>query len=230
MFADTLVEDEDAYRLNEDIARITGKELNWLKDGRTIWEFFIDDKKVGNSLNANCSATLKTAQVKAWIEANCGPDSILVLGMDYGELDRIERAQEKWKPRQVVSLLNQYKVYRPAYDEWLSCYGIKKPRLYEMGFPHNNCGGFCVRAGQKQFATLLLKFPERYKWHEEEELHAHYMIGKDAKRSSKWYPFIKIIKNGKTRYVTMRQFRKLIASGEHEVDLYDWGACGCFID
>jgi hypothetical protein len=40
--------------------------------------------------------------------------------------------------------------------------GIEPPRLYELGFQHNNCGGVCVRAGQRQWAHLLRTFPDRY--------------------------------------------------------------------
>lgn len=45
-------------------------------------------------------------------------------------------------------------------------WGIRKPRLYGMGFVHNNCGGMCVRAGQGQFAMPLDKRPALYMKHE----------------------------------------------------------------
>lgn len=32
--------------------------------------------------------------------------------------------------------------------------GIKPPRLYSMGFAHNNCGGFCVKAGKGHFFEI----------------------------------------------------------------------------
>jgi hypothetical protein len=48
--------------------------------------------------------------------------------------------------------------------------GIKPPRLYELGFKHNNCGGGCVRAGQAQFKLLLDTMPDRFaEWEKQEE-------------------------------------------------------------
>ena len=47
--------------------------------------------------------------------------------------------------------------------------GIETPRLYKLGFMHNNCGGFCFKAGMGHFKLLLEKMPERYKYHEEKE-------------------------------------------------------------
>ena len=44
IFADTLIEDEDLYRFNGDIARVTGKEIIHLKDGRTPWDVFQDKR------------------------------------------------------------------------------------------------------------------------------------------------------------------------------------------
>jgi len=38
---------------------------------------------------------------------------------------------------------------------WLVREGIALPRLYGLGFSHNNCGGFCIKAGQANFKLLL---------------------------------------------------------------------------
>ncbi len=67
--------------------------------------------------------------------------------------------------------------------------GIAPPRLYAMGFPHNNCGGFCVKAGQAHFALLLRTMPERYAYHEAKENELRAELGwrqtilRDARRA-----------------------------------------------
>ena len=39
-----------------------------------------------------------------------------------------------------------------------------------MGFPHANCGGGCIKAGQSQFARLLDQLPDRYaEWERHEQ-------------------------------------------------------------
>lgn len=40
--------------------------------------------------------------------------------------------------------------------------GPAEPRLYGMGYMHNNCGGFCCKAGQAHWANRFRVQPERY--------------------------------------------------------------------
>lgn len=223
VFADTLIEDDDLYRFMSDIERVTGKEIIKLRDGRDPWQVFVDKRYIGNTRTAHCSQILKTEQVAKYLQKHAEPNDVLVLGMDYSEIDRIERAQENWKPREVCSLINDFKCWRPLWDNYFALYGLKKPKLYEYGFPHNNCGGFCVRAGLAQFATLLNNFPERYMFHENKQIEAMNKIGPTAKPFLRW-TFKKV-----TYYLTLREFRILYLAGDIKVDPYDFGGCGCFV-
>ena len=220
-FADTLIEDEDLYRFNADISQAVGKPVHTLTDGRTPWGVFEDTKYIGNNRIAKCSDVLKTQQVKA---ALAGTNAKLILGMYKDEEDRLVRAQDKWYPRLVGSLLIDYKVYPKDADALLIKHGIAKPRLYSYGFPHNNCGGMCVRAGQAQFATLLKHFPERYARHEMSQELSMAWIGETAK------PFIRATLYGEKVYLTMKQFREWLEDGTLTVDPYEFGGCGCFVD
>lgn len=40
--------------------------------------------------------------------------------------------------------------------------GPKEPRLYGLGYMHNNCGGFCCKAGQAHWANRYRVQPDRY--------------------------------------------------------------------
>lgn len=224
IFADTLIEDEDLYRFINEVSKAVDSKIIWLKDGRNPWEVFIHKRWIGNSRVAPCSSVLKTKQIKDWLKENSDISEPLVLGMDWSESDRLERAQKVWSPRPIISLLNDYKVSRPEYEKYLIKYGIKKPRLYDQGFPHNNCGGFCVRSGLKQFATLLETMPERYKFHEEQMEQAMEKIGDTAK------PFLQKTTDKKKSYLTLKEFRELYEKGEIKVEPFDYGGCGCFVD
>ncbi len=224
VFADTLIEDDDLYRFIYEMSAKLGKKLHHLKDGRNPWQVFIYRRYIGNSRLAHCSDVLKTDMVRNFLETNATAGDILVLGMDLSELDRIERAEKKWSPRKVSSLLNEFKCWRPTWKELLKRYNIAEPRLYSFGFPHNNCGGMCVKAGLTQFATLLKYFPDRYKWHEEWQEYAMYMIGPTAK------PFLRKVVAGETLYLTLRVFRNMVEAGVIDIDPYDFGGCGCFAD
>jgi hypothetical protein len=223
VFADTLIEDPDLYRFIKDIARVVNKEIHWLRDGRTPWQVFRDVRFIGNQQKAQCSSILKTRQVKLWCAQHAAPDDDMILGMGLFESDRIERAQRIWAPRRVRSLLIENKIAPGDYASWMERYSIEPPSLYQYGFPHNNCGGFCVRAGMQAFATLLTHFPERYAAHEAEEQAVLAEIPTTR-------PFLEKSFNGKRRGISMKEFRELYQAGKTKVSPYDYGGCGCFTE
>jgi len=224
IFADTLIEDQDLYRFNDDVARVCGQDLVVVTDGRTPWEVYVDHRWIGNTRTAHCSTQLKTVPIREWLEAYAQPSDPLVLGMDYSEQDRVERARVQWAPRPVVSLLNRYKVYRPQYDEVLARHGIRKPRLYAQGYEHNNCGGFCCKAGLKQFDRLYRTNPLRYLYHEGEMEWAMAEIGQTAR------PFLRKTVDKEMSYLSLREFRQLLETDAVDIPEFSPGSCGCFTD
>lgn len=224
VMADTGIEDEDLWRFSDDVAKFVGKEIIVLRTGKTPWSVFEEKRWIGNTRTAHCSEVLKTAPVRRFLDQFADPLDPLVLGMKFGELDRIDRAKEKWQPRPVKSLLCDHGWNNFTVSEVFALIGIKIPRLYEMGFLHNNCGGFCCKAGLKQFATLLETMPGRYAHHEAEMEKTMASIGETAR------PFLRKVVDGKTTYLTLREFREKYESGEIKVSPYDHGGCGCFTD
>lgn len=223
IFADTGIEGPELHRFKNDVARAVGKEIITVTDGRTPWDVYIDKRWIGNTRTAHCSTELKTVPVKKWLEENAKSDDPLVLGMDWSEMDRIERAQKNWN-RPVVSLLNQFNVSREEYPFILARYRIKKSDAYKQGFMHDNCGGFCCKAGQVQFERLLRTNPKTYNYHENEMERAMAAIGPTAK------PFLRMTVAGELQYLTLKQFREHIEAGTAELPMFDTQGCGCFTD
>jgi ribosomal protein L44E len=224
IFADTLIEDEDLYRFNQDISEAVGKEIITLTDGRTPWDVYIDKRWIGNSRTAHCSTELKSKPVKEWLAENSKASDPLVLGMDWSEQDRIDRAAANWAPRPVVSLLNRYKITRPMFEPMLAKYGIRKPKLYAEGYEHNNCGGFCCKAGLVQFERLYRTNPDRFAYHEREMERALSEIGGTAR------PFLRRVRQGDTQYITLKEFREELDQETMELPMFDASGCGCFTD
>lgn len=220
IFCDTLIEDEDLYRFLKETAVFLGLELTTLSDGRTPWEVFKDVRYIGNSRTAPCSTFLKREIFRKYIEdGNYTPEeTILVLGFDVTEAHRVERAKENWQPYGILAPLIERVAAKREALEALKKVGIEIPRLYKMGFQHNNCGGFCVRAGQAQFQKLLEIFPERYAEHEasEQKLLAEIPTTR---------PFLRRIENGKKKYLSLKQFRE-----SDKQESFDFGGCGCFAE
>lgn len=221
LFCDTLMEDEDTYRFLDDAAQRLALPVTRIADGRTPWQVFYDERFLGNTRADPCSKILKRQLARKWVEAHMPDGGIIVLGLDACELQRIPRVQQAWKPYQVVLPL----LWSPPMDKDLCRAlirrsGLQEPRLYALGFPHNNCGGFCVKGGQAHFAHLLTTLPDRYAWHEAQESALRAALGKDV-------AILRDRRGGKTRPLTLTQLRTHPLSARQKLD---WGGCGCFVD
>lgn len=221
LFCDTLIEDEDLYRFLDEGAEKLGLPLVKIADGRTPWEVFKDVRYQGNTRTAHCSQILKTELARSWIENN-QPDATLVLGIGIEEAERFERAQKNWAIPVIAPLCDKPWLTHSDLRDVVKSYGIALPRLYGMGFPHNNCGGFCVRAGLKQFKALIEHFPERFEHHRREQE----KLMEDVPNVR---PFLRKTINGEKSYLTLSDFKKMNAP-EPDSDELQWGGCGCFVD
>lgn len=96
IFADTTVEDVDLYRFNNDLCKTLSKDMITVTTGMNPWDSFVKHRWIGNTRTAHCSSDLKTDPIRKFMDKFAGPDDILVLGMNWDEIDRVERAQKNW--------------------------------------------------------------------------------------------------------------------------------------
>lgn len=224
LFADTKMEDEDLYRFLNEAAADVGGQFVKIADGRDPWQVFNDVGYLGNTRVDPCSRVLKRDLMRTWLDEHFDPAYTVVhLGIDWSEVHRLDRAKPRWAPWSVDAPLCE----PPYLDKAqlladLEQRGIKPPRLYEMGFAHNNCGGFCIKAGQGAFVTLLEKMPERYRHHEEQEL---------AFQQAKGLPYtiLRDRRGGRTTPLSLRDLRERVETG-CPVDRANIGGCGCAVD
>lgn len=223
LFADTKMEDCDLYRFLDEAAENIGAPLVKIADGRTPWEVMRDEKLLANTRMDACSKILKRELLDRWTKQNCAPETtVLHFGMDWTEHDRLQRIKSRKAPWKVEGLAATWSplLSKPQMIKHLKRQGIKPPRLYEMGFPHNNCGGFCVKAGQAHFALLLRTMPERYRYHEEQENKLRAELG--------WrQTILRDARGGKVKPITLTQFRERLEKMPSLFDEHEWGGCGC---
>lgn len=165
-------EDEDTYRFINQAAEQLGCELVKVVDGRDIWQVFKDRRFLGNSRLAPCSHELKQKPAKHWIYENTTPgDAIIYVGIDWSEAHRMAAVRRGYSPWLVdAPLLEEPHLSKQEMIDLAKADGLEPPRLYSLGFKHNNCGGGCVRAGQAQFKLLLDTMPDRFAvWEKKEE-------------------------------------------------------------
>lgn len=231
LFADTKMEDEDLYRfLDEAAADVFGSappRLIKLADGRTPWEVFFDKQMLGNGVRALCSMELKQKVLDNWMREHCDKaTTIAYVGIDWTEQHRYvrlarRRGEQGW--RYEAPLCDPPYITKDTLFRLLADAGIKRPRLYDMGFSHNNCAGFCVRAGAGHFINLLRLMPERYRFHEdlEEEFREQVRAGATI---------LTMTEDGKRTPMTLRELRLAVEAGPTDQFKYDIGGCGCFVD
>lgn len=227
LFSDTNMEDPDLYRFNKDVSNLLQVPITRIADGRTPWEVFEDVKFIGNSRIDPCSQILKREIIKTWIKENYTSEECnIFVGIDCSEEHRLHRVVEANKPYVYRSILieqdifidNEYKL------QWCKDNNITPPLLYALGFAHNNCGGFCVKAGLGQFKMLYEKLPERYNEHEEIEQRL-------MRENPKLRPFLKKTIKGETLYLTMKDYREqFLEKAKTEEDKFDFGGCGCALE
>lgn len=221
LFTDTQVEDEDLYRFIVDTQKSLDMPVVNFSDGRSIWEVFRDVNYLGNSRIDPCSRVLKREMSRKFIQQFTPDECIIYLGFDWTEMNRFEKAQKAWLPYIIKSplcdapYLDKEDMKRILVEE-----GIELPRLYKMGFAHNNCGGGCIKAGIGHFAHLLDTLPDVYKTWEDNEQEMREFLGKDVS-------ILRRQRDGVRHNFTLKQLRE-----EREkltpAELCEIGGCGCF--
>lgn len=85
---------------------------------------------------------LKSRQAKKWIKEHYKADEcVLYLGIDWTEVHRCEAIVKNWQPYKVEFPMCQKPLLtKMDMQEELKKIGIEVPRLYRLGFSHNNCG------------------------------------------------------------------------------------------
>ncbi|MGF7048381.1 3'-phosphoadenosine 5'-phosphosulfate sulfotransferase (PAPS reductase)/FAD synthetase [Paenibacillus sp. DS2015] len=217
-FTNTLWEDDDNYRFMYEVADYIGIEITERVDGRTPEEVFEDTRFLGNSRLAKCSSELKVRQTVIFIEdlRDQGLEPILYFGIGAHEKQRAENLKDFYGHQSLESVETRFPMFegnikdvdakRVIIEEW----GIKLPRMYDLGFSHANCGGRCVRGGFKHYADLYRIWPHKFQEQEEMEERMRETLGD-----------VSILKSKDTgKAYTLREYRmylEIINKGIDEV-------------
>ncbi|MBT9173457.1 MAG: hypothetical protein DDT21_01858 [Syntrophomonadaceae bacterium] len=183
-FADTLWEDEDLYRFLDDCLSRWGGELITFTDGHTPLQVAEQQKIIPNNFLAPCTFRLKIEPFTAFLKKHSKPVTVH-LGLNWDEQHRMAAPKANYEAIEDVTL-DFPLLWQPlCWDtrQEVRSWGIPIPHLYELGFPHNNCGGRCVKQGIGEWNRLRIHFPERFAEVRDWELSRRALGGKLANRS-----------------------------------------------
>jgi hypothetical protein len=154
-------EHEDNLRFKNDIAKWLNIEIIEAKSkkypNQSIIEVFDKRKYMSGVAGAPCTKELKK-QARYEFELENKID-FHVLGFTYEEKDRFERFT-KFERGNTIGVLIDEKLTKFDCFDILNKVGIKRPYIYDLGFPNANCIG-CVKSSSPTYWNLVRKeFPD----------------------------------------------------------------------
>lgn len=152
-----LEEDADNIRFKNDIQKWLGVPIesainkNWPNCSAVeIWEKY---EFMSNVRGAECTRTLKKRARQQWQKEH--NPQWHVLGFTADEKKRFERFKLT-EMENVLPVLIDAGITKNACFEILREAGIKRPRMYDLGYPNANCIG-CVKATSPTYWNLVRK-------------------------------------------------------------------------
>lgn len=212
-------------------------ELVWLVEGRDPWEIFRDKRFIGNSGVDPCSLIAKRECVADWRAATCrregelfGPADVFLVGIGEHEAHRFYGDSKSIGIRAANGadgwIYEAPLLSEPARGEMslfyapLDVIGPAEPRLYGKGYMHNNCGGFCCKAGQAHWANRFRVQPERFAYDAMMERKLRAFLGKDV-------AMLTDRRNGEKNPMSLDTFAERLRAEPARAYEYQPGESGC---
>lgn len=197
--------------------------LNWIASGKHPWEIFEEERFIGNARVDPCSKILKRKLMDTWRANRFTPETCVVcVGILWDEAHRIDQLQTRAAPWQFIApLVCKPWISKNECLEWARAEGLSTSESYDEGFSHDNCGGWCCKAGHGHYANLLEKRPKIYLQHERREKKTMVKLG------SRW-GILRDRRGGAAKPLTMEQFR--IRHEQNDItpeERHDLGGCAC---
>lgn len=234
LFADTLVESPELYEFNAKASALLGVPITRVSLEKTPWQLFREHRMIGNNRFPICSIYLKRELLNGWMQQNFEMDCVTpgwflepatcVVGFDWTEEHRVREMQSRWPlwrikaPMQEGEIWDKCRMQREAVK-----LGLPISSAYQLGLPHDNCGGGCVRAGISHWVRIWHVRPLVFaQWRDDERSVAEYLTSEGIEPLS----MLKDRRGGTTKNLYLWQLEERIKAGE-TFDKHDWGGCGC---
>lgn len=157
-------QEEDSIRFIKDCEKALGKEVEIIKsdDFSNVEEVCRKHKYINGPYGAKCTTILKKAVREKWERENLQEMPTYIWGYDLSEKRRAERIKENVIEAKHRFPLIENNLTKEDCHGILAKLGIKRPKMYELGYHNNNCIG-CVKGGKGYWNKIRQDFPEVFK-------------------------------------------------------------------
>ena len=150
----------DSIRFLHDCERILGRKITILQSDRydSVDDVIEKTRCVNTPYGAPCTQKLKRDVRKEWERKN--PDHhIYVWGFDRNEVARAKRIEKAMSDYDHEFPLIEHNISKEDAHGLAERLGLKRPIMYDMGYPNNNCIG-CVKGGMGYWNKIRVDFPD----------------------------------------------------------------------
>jgi len=149
----------DTYRFLTDCEKVLGGTITRLKSPyKNVDNVIRTFKYVNGVAGARCTDVLKRRVRKEW-EYSQEDKLRYVWGYDFKERKRINEMIKQNPMQDHIFPLFEKRQEKPNAHFILESLGIKRPEMYDMGYPNNNCIG-CVKGGMGYWNKIRADFPD----------------------------------------------------------------------
>ena len=183
VYCDTGGEHPSNLKFLSDIEKLIGKEIKVLKNEKYKDHFEVFKTGYINGIyGAKCTTELKKKLRLKYQR----PDDIHIFGYTLEEKSRAEKF-EHYNPELFVDwILIEKGITKENCLGILWQRGIKLPKMYELGYNHNNCIG-CVKGGMGYWNQIRKDFPEHFNKMAEIERNIEHSIFRDKETNERIY-------------------------------------------
>lgn len=157
-------QESDTMRFVKDCERWFGKPVEIIQSPLKSVEAACRCRGYVNGVRgASCTRMLKRDLRKEWERGAIFFNNFrYIWGMDASESDRAERRREEMPEHEHSFPLIERGIDKKEAHGILEKAGIRRPRMYDLGYPNNNCVG-CVKGGMGYWNKIRIDFPEVFK-------------------------------------------------------------------
>lgn len=161
VYIDIEDQDSDSIRFVKDVENWIGKRIEIIKHPfGSVENACRFASYINGPSGAPCTRMLKRDMRKEWEAKETFFNTFrYVWGFDKNEKDRAEQRVEEMPEHEHVFPLIEHGISKKEAHGILESAGIKRPRMYDLGYGNNNCIG-CVKGGKGYWNKIRITHPE----------------------------------------------------------------------